>query len=84
MVYSIVFQQEKEAIDRFTKIPEKDDNIKEQDHIRIISIPDKDRISIGAGTEQNQNKTIFQNDATITGSRASKALATELTSILGG
>ena len=43
LVDSLVFHQAKEAVDRITKIPEKEDNIKDQDHIRIISISDKDR-----------------------------------------
>ena len=62
LVDALVFHQAKEAVDRITKIPEKEDNKKDHDHIRIISISDKDRESIGAESEQDQNKNTKRSD----------------------
>ena len=76
----MVITERSKAITKYCK---KDDNIKKQDHIRIISESYQHQIKTRKVQEQDQNKTIFQNDATATGSRAFRALATELTSILG-
>jgi hypothetical protein len=62
LVDSLVFHKAKEAVDRITKIPEKEDNIKDQEHIRIISISDKNKDRTGAGLEQDQNKTTKRSD----------------------
>jgi hypothetical protein len=62
LVDSLVFHRAKDAVDRVTKAPNKEDNIKDQDHIRIVSISDKDRDSIIAESHQDNNKITEKSD----------------------